>query len=288
MAIDESTVNDFKERELEIDNSYDVIDKCCAYNDLADEIHGEGGSDWAIKLYIKAFEHVEYAREWWDDFDYIVDLEKLDKKTLKRLFEKWEINVKENRGNLGYMEKEELYDGLLYQLEKHISDEEWIDKIKTERANSYTIEDLKGPFGTSREGDGKVVYLFTKELDLTAINLVVSTNYHTFVEDEDGDIVRNWAEYDPSQLDTEIIGTVENEVTFLEIVNKISGDNSDIAKFELFLRKEILEKNIPLIFIDSENKSIDQINDESINSVIEKYKEELSIFIREYDQAGDY
>ena len=143
MAIDESTVNDFKERELEIDNSYDVIDKCCAYNDLADEIHGEGESDWAIKLYIKAFEHVEYAREWWDDFDYIVDLEKLDKKTLKRLFEKWEINVKENRGNLGYMEKEELYHGLLYVLEKHISDEEWIDKIKTERANSYTIEDLK-------------------------------------------------------------------------------------------------------------------------------------------------
>ena len=123
---------------------------------------------------------------------------------------------------------------------------------------------------------------------MTAINLVVSTNYHTFVEDEDGDIVRNWAEYDPSQLDTEIIGTVENEVTFLEIVNKISGDNSDIEKFELFLHKEILEKNIPLIFIDSEDKSIDQINDESINSIIEKYKEELSIFIREYDQAGDY
>jgi hypothetical protein len=287
--MDEEKKNQFKERELELKNSDDFSEMCVSYCYLADEIRDENDLDWAKSLYIEALKHLEFAVEWWDDFGYrLDDTELLDSKNIEFIFDKWEINVRENRGNVGFVEKDHLYEDLLNYLEKHIGDKERISRIKLEQDNSYTINDVKGPFGTSREGDGKVVYLFTKELDMTAINLVVSTFYHTFVKDEDGDIVRNWAEYDPSQLDTEIIGTVEDEVTFLEIVNKISGDKSDIEKFELFLRKEILEKNIPLIFIDSEDKSINQVNDKSINAVLKKYKDELSIFIREYDQAGDY
>jgi|TARA_B110000503_G_scaffold125928_1_gene193991 hypothetical protein len=287
--MDEEKKNKFKERELELKNSDDFSGMCVSYCDLADEIRDENDLDWAKNLYIEAIKYVEFGSEWWDDFGCrLIDTELLDSKNVGVLFDKWEINVKENRGNLSYVEKDELYRDLLNYLETKTDDKERIIKINLEWENSYTINELEGPFGTSRQGDGKFVYLFTNKLDLSAVNLVVSTHYHKFVKDENGNIVRDLTEYDPSHLDTEIIGTIEDEISFLEVINKISKDNSDLEKIKFFIRKEILEKNIPLIFIDSEEKVISQLNDEDIDSVIEKYKDALNIFIREYDQAGDY
>ena len=133
---------------------------------------------------------------------------KLDKKSLSKLFEKWRINILENRGNLGHMEKDDLYSDIINHLEEHGDDKKLIKQIKSQQKDSYTIETLDGPFGTMRDGDGKVVYFFSDEVDYDASRLVVSTAYHSFVLDEDGEISRNWAEYDPSQLTTKIAGDI--------------------------------------------------------------------------------
>lgn len=279
----------FNERELEINNSNNLKEKYCAYKDLADEIYATGDLDWSNKVQKKAFKFVEYAEEWWDDFPSIAESLKNDKITLKRLFEKWEINVKENRFNGEcYVEKDDLYNSLIDNLKEYIGDKEWIDKIKYEQENSYTVESLKGPFGTSRYGDGCVVYMFNKQLDSNGIDQVIFYAYDSFVMTDDGEIDRDWAEYDPSLLETKMIGTVEDEVKLTELVKRIDSDNTDLEKSEIFLRKEVLEKDIPLIFIDDKNKTIFQINDQSISSILDKYKGDLSILIREYDQVGDY
>jgi len=280
----------FKERELVLKNSEDIMTLFVNYFDLAEEVEEENDLDWAKNLYVEALKYIEYAEEWWDDFYNIFDQVK-DRDYLKQfidlnvLFDKFELVVKENRRDYGQVEG---YNELLVSLKTHSDDKKRINKLRLERNNLYTIKELKGPFGISRQGDGKFVYLFANKLDLNAVDLVVTSNYNEFVKDEDGNIIRDWSEYDPSQLDTEIIGIIEDELSFSAIVNKINQDKSDLEKFKFFLLEEILGKSIPLIFIDSKEKVIAQLNDADIDNVIEKYKNNLNIYIREYDQVGDY
>ena len=66
------------------------------------------------------------------------------------------------------------------------------------------------------------------------------------------------------------------------------GKDSATTKFEMLITKEILAKDIPLIFIDSDKNKIFQLDKGSFRDIIEKYKEELSIFVREYDHVYDY
>ena len=137
--MDEEKKTEFKERELELKNSNDFAEMCVSYCVLADEIRDEDDLDWAKSLYIQALKYVEFGVEWWDDFGQrLIDTELLDSKNLGELFDKWEINVRENRGNLGYVEKEELYEDLLYYLETKTDDKERISKINLERENSYS------------------------------------------------------------------------------------------------------------------------------------------------------
>ena len=96
------------------------------------------------------------------------------------------------------------------------------------------------------------------EVDYDASRLVVSTAYHSFVLDEDGEISRNWAEYDPSQLTTKIAGDIEDELDFSEIANKIASDDSNSVKLEAFVN-ELLENNIPCVFVNTKLKLITQI-----------------------------
>ena len=56
----------------------------------------------------------------------------------------------------------------------------------------------------------------------------------------------------------------------------------------MLITKEILAKDIPLIFIDSDKNKIFQLDEGSFKDIIKKYKEQLSIFIREYDHVYDY
>ena len=130
--------------------------------------------------------------------------------------------------------------------------------------------------------------MFVQDLDLNAVQQVVEYAYDNYTEDEEGEEVRDWAEYDPSILDTEMAGSLEGELTCMEVTKNITTDGSVVEKFELFLVQEVLENKIPLIFIDADEKKIFQINKDNLKAVIKKYKEKLSIFIREYDHVYDY
>jgi len=156
----------------------------------------------------------------------------------------------------------------------------------------YEMEPLPGPFGYRREGGGRVVFLFTQGLDFDAIEQVVSYAYDEYVEDDDGEEVLDFSEYDDGILYTEMAGDLETEMgeelSCEDIVKRINGDDPAITKFEGFLRQEVLAKGIPLIFIDSDKKKISQIDEDSIGRVVEKHKERLSVNIREYDHIDDY
>ena len=89
--------------------------KCTSYCDLASEAE----DDSASRLYSKA---ADFANIRWDDFGTIASSGKLDKKSLSKLFEKWRINILENRGNLGHMEKDDLYSDIINHLEEHGDD----------------------------------------------------------------------------------------------------------------------------------------------------------------------
>ena len=104
----------------------------------------------------------------------------------------------------------------------------------------------------------------------------------------DGEKILDWAEYDPSILNTKIAGDIADEWTLEEVSEMINGKDSATTKFEMLITKEILEKDIPLIFIDSEKNKISQLDKESFKDIIKKYKKQLSIFVREYDHVYDY
>jgi hypothetical protein len=153
------------------------------------------------------------------------------------------------------------------------------------------IINVTGPFGFRREGDGIFVYLYSGELDEDAVKQVVEYGYKTFeniVENEDGEDDYDWSEYDPSILRSDIVGELEDEVTFEEIAEEISGKGSKEKKFSEFI-KEVFDRNIPIIYIDTVRKEINQIDTlENAFAIINNLKSKLSIFIREYDHMDDY
>ena len=158
----------------------------------------------------------------------------------------------------------------------------------TNPKKSYQIKELKGPFGYRRHGGGIVIYMFTENLDYDAVKQVVEYAYNEYTEGEDGEKIRDWAQYDPSILRTKIAGDIEDEWTLEEVTEMINGKDSATAKFEMLITKEILAKDIPLIFIDSDKNKIFQLDEMSFRSIIKKYKDKLSIFVREYDYADNY
>ena len=127
-------------------------------------------------------------------------------------------------------------------------------------------------------GDGKVVYMFDKELDYDAIEEVVAKVY-------DGDA----SEYDPSTLDSTIAGEIQDEISAQQIVDKIDGDLTSTAKLEQFLKTDVLDNDIPLVYIDTTAKKITQISDsKKLQKLLVKDEETMTLFIREYDSSEDY
>jgi len=152
----------------------------------------------------------------------------------------------------------------------------------------YKINELEEPFGYRREGDGRVVYLFNSEVDYDAIEQVTDNVYTDTTEDEDGEEVADFAEYDPSCLDSDMAGEIEDELSMTEIADKIKGDANNTEKFELFLKHDVLDRGIPLIFVDAKSKTISQIELNDLHRIVDLYKNRLIIFIREYDYLDDY
>lgn len=153
---------------------------------------------------------------------------------------------------------------------------------------SYTIQEMRGPFGYSREGYGRVVYLFNSDIDTTAIQQVIDNCYLDFIEDDDGDQILDWSEYDPSCLNTKLAGEIEDEVPIHALSKRIEGDGSNIDKALMFFIKDILSNDIPIIFVDSVNKTISQLNFNNIEEIIRDQYNLLRLFVREYDHAEDY
>ncbi len=147
----------------------------------------------------------------------------------------------------------------------------------------FTIGNLEGPFGYRRDGEGRVVYLFNGEVDVSITELVTDQVYTE--ETDDGEI--DLSTYYPSMLDTDSIGEIEGEISLSELLLKI--DENTVAPNSLFafFESEIYMRDIPLIFIDLENKSINQIDRVQLKEILNDYVK-INFLIQEYDHIDDY
>lgn len=144
----------------------------------------------------------------------------------------------------------------------------------------YTIEGVETHFGFRREGGGRVVYLFNGEVDYSATEQLTDTLYTD--ENDDGEV--DFSEYDPSILDTETAGELEDELSMADLVEKIGADGPAVADF---FKKEVYAQNVPVIFVDLEKKIIREVRQDNIEDTIIEHGD-LNIFIREYDHLDDY
>ena len=154
--------------------------------------------------------------------------------------------------------------------------------------NSYNIQHLKGPFGYRREGGGVVVYIYTGMLDFDAIDQVVTYTYNEYTNDETGEKILDWSEYDPSTIYTKRAGEISDEWTLKDIADMIDDESPFISKIKKFIVEEILSKNIPLIYIDVGHKKIYQLDEINLKDIIQKNQHDLSVYVREYDHIYSY
>ena len=141
--------------------------------------------------------------------------------------------------------------------------------------SKYTIIGNIDHIGYRREGGGRVLYVFNDEIDLEATEFVVNTSY---TEKYEGDL--DHAEYDPSIIETSKY-TIEDEQPISEVLGE---DNKD--KCEEFF-EDMLKNYVVIIFVDNENLTIEQIEENKINALVERCPN-LMLYAREYDHIYDY
>ena len=147
----------------------------------------------------------------------------------------------------------------------------------------YIIEGIDSHFGFRREGDGRVIYLFNGEVDYSATEQLTDTLYTD--ENDDGEV--DFSEYDPSILDTETLGELEDELSIDDLIEKIGTDKPSQTAIVDFFKKEVYAKQIPVILVDIAEKKIKAAGEDEIEKVISE-NSNLNIFIREYDHLDDY
>ena len=156
------------------------------------------------------------------------------------------------------------------------------------KQKEWQLTELRGPFGYRREGYGIVVYLFLHDVDFDVLHLVTDEHYTEKVENEDGDEVTDFSQYDPSHLDSEMAGELEDTVTMSDLAGKIQGEGTAEAKLIAFIQQDVLGQNIPLIYADQESRDIVQLTDaQDVERVISSASDWV-LFIREYDHVDDY
>jgi len=132
---------------------------------------------------------------------------------------------------------------------------------------------------------------FVSKLDSKAVEEVAAKMYETkenMIEDDEGNITYDWSEYDPSILETQLAGIIEDEVSMDDINDLVNGNKSKLDKFSLLL-DEIFSNHLPILFIDSTKKEIFRIRTkDELKGLIDQHKEALGIYIREYDHSDDY
>tara|TARA_B100000035_G_C20946836_1_gene530146 strand:- start:7 stop:660 length:654 start_codon:yes stop_codon:yes gene_type:complete len=141
--------------------------------------------------------------------------------------------------------------------------------------SKYTIIGNIDHIGYRREGGGRVLYVFNDEIDLEATEFVVNTSY---TEKYEGDL--DHAEYDPSIIETSKY-TIEDEQSISEVLGEDNKDKSG----EFF--EDMLKNYVVIIFVDNENLTIEQIEENKINALVERCPN-LMLYAREYDHIYDY
>lgn len=141
--------------------------------------------------------------------------------------------------------------------------------------SKYTIIGNIDHIGYRREGGGRVLYVFNDEIDLEATEFVVNTSY---TEKYEGDL--DHAEYDPSIIETSKY-TIEDEQPISEVLGEDNKDKSG----EFF--EDMLKNYVVIIFVDNENLTIEQIEENKINALVERCPN-LMLYAREYDHIYDY
>ena len=245
------------------------------YRNIAGSIiENLGDKDWGKELYSKALDKAETSNDYslvGADIIYLLKDKQLGKKIYLKALDQAE-NAKD-------------YRKIAADVTYHLEDEDWAAEILKEGDDPYEIAPLSGPFGYMREGDGTVVYLSNSETDISVrIKQVTDLVYDKTVE-YDGEKVVDFSEYDVDNFDSELF----DDCSIFDVAEMVKGSLSYEDKFELLVNKDILSKGIALIFIDSENKTISQIeNIDELHKIILRDKDDLRLYIREYDHVYDY
>ena len=130
-------------------------------------------------------------------------------------------------------------------------------------------------FGFTREGDGKVVYVLSRELAIGEFYIFEKIANKSLGEGQ-------WSQYDPSIVETPN-HVIEDEQNIYELLS-INKHSDDLIR-PFFI--EILDQNIKVISINLDKTAISFIN-EVDESFIRNIDENSCVFAREYDHIEDY
>ncbi|MDC1014982.1 hypothetical protein OAQ97_00475 [Gammaproteobacteria bacterium] len=130
-------------------------------------------------------------------------------------------------------------------------------------------------FGFAREGDGKVVYILSRELAIGEFNLIEKIANQSLGQGL-------WSEYDPSIVETSNY-VIEDEQNIYELLSINKSSDALVRSFFI----EILTKNIRLILINFEKETISVIDDID-DRFIKNIDKNSYVFAREYDYIEDY
>tara|TARA_B100000965_G_C19438855_1_gene689885 strand:- start:74 stop:598 length:525 start_codon:yes stop_codon:yes gene_type:complete len=160
---------------------------------------------------------------------------------------------------------------------------EW---VSTSSINEITkFVNINSSFGyRSSFGGGRVVYIYSDQINDHLIKVLLESRYEDKVE-LDGDLIHNYSEYDPSYLKSSVYNTdIEDECWSGEFIDDFE-DTNHIQKFKEFLLKDVLEKEIPIIFINTHLNYLYQIKSEDIDFMMNMLENDFNIYVREYDIA---
>ena len=130
-------------------------------------------------------------------------------------------------------------------------------------------------FGFAREGDGKVVYILSRELAIGEFNVIEKIANQSLGQGR-------WSEYDPSIVETSNY-VIEDEQNIYELLSINKSSDALVRSFFI----EILTKNIQLILINFEKETISVIDDID-DRFVKNIDKNSYVFAREYDYIEDY
>jgi hypothetical protein len=113
-------------------------------------------------------------------------------------------------------------------------------------------------FGFTRDGDGKVVYVLSRELETGEFNIFEKIANKSLGEGQ-------WSEYDPSIAETPS-HVIEDEQNIYQLLS-INRHSDDLIR-SFFI--EILDQNIKLISINLDNETVSTIDE--VDDIFIRYR----------------